>query len=66
MNIRFKIARVKKEFTQKQLADLANTTTSTISRIEKGLITNPKLILMSELSKILDTPVEELFFSEEE
>jgi putative transcriptional regulator len=65
-NINLKIARIKKEYRQKDLAKIVGSTEATISRLEQGLITNPRLSLMRKISKALDTPIQELFFKEEE
>ena len=57
-----KLARVKaNDLTQQQLADLVGCSRQTINSIEKGKF-NPSIRLVLQLSKVLNTGVEELFF----
>jgi putative transcriptional regulator len=65
VNINLKLARIKCGLKQKELASMVNVTAATISRIEQGTIKNPSISLMINLSKALEVPVQELFFSEE-
>ena len=61
MNI--KIARIKKGLTQKQLRELVGVAPTTIVKIEKGIFDNVTYSQMLKFSKVLETPVTELFFS---
>ena len=57
-----KLARVKaNDLTQQQLADLVGCSRQTINSIEKGKF-NPSIRLVLQLSKVLSTTVEELFY----
>jgi putative transcriptional regulator len=56
-----KLARVKNgDLTQQDLADLVGCSRQTINSIEKGKF-KPSIELVLKLSKVLKTPVEELF-----
>ena len=59
-----KIYRQKKGYTQQELADLAKVRRETIVFLEKGKY-NPSLKLAMNISKALDTTIEELFIVEE-
>ena len=60
-----KIARVEKDLSQEQLADLVGATRQTISMIEAGKF-NPSLQLCLSICKALGTTLDELFWPEEE
>ncbi len=64
VNIKLKIARVEKNLTQQELADLVDVTRQTVGLIEKGNY-NPTLKLCIKLSKALDRTLDELFWEEE-
>lgn len=66
MNKKLKIARIMAEKTQIQLAEETGLSKDYISALERGITNNPSLDIMKKLSKALDVPVVELFFSEEE
>lgn len=63
----FKIARVKKGLTQKQLREMLKDSYSigispnTLIEIERGNYTNVKFGTIEKLSKILEVSIEELF-----
>lgn len=52
-----------KELTQQELADKVNVRRETIARLENAKY-NPSLELAVRLSKVLNTPIEELFIFE--
>ena len=59
-NTALKIARIKKNFTQKELANKINVTTKYISVLECNNHL-PSIAVMVKLSKILDEPMKVLF-----
>ena len=60
---KLKLARVEKDLTQEQLADLVGVTRQTIGLIEAGKY-NPSLKLCLAMSKILDKGLDQLFWIE--
>ena len=62
-NIKLKIARVAKGFSQQQLADQVGATRQTIGLIEKGKY-NPSLNLCLRIAHALDKTLDELFWEE--
>lgn len=64
MGINLKIARIKKGLSQEEVCELARVGRVTLSKLENGE-GNPRRDLMIRLAKVLETPVEELFFNEE-
>ena len=58
---KLKLARVEKDLTQEQLADLVGVTRQTIGLIEAGKY-NPSLKLCLAMSKVLDKGLDELFW----
>lgn len=60
-----KIARVEKDLSQEQLADLVGATRQTISMIEAGKF-NPSLQLCLSICMALGKTLDELFWSEED
>ena len=58
---KLKLARVEKDLTQEQLADLVGVTRQTIGLIEAGKY-NPSLKLCLVMSKVLDKRLDELFW----
>ena len=60
-NLRMKSARVAKDLSQQQLADLIGVSRQTISTIEKGDY-NPTLNLCIAICKSLDKTLDELFW----
>ena len=63
-NIKIKLARVEKDLSQQELADLVEVTRQTIGLIEKGKY-NPTLNLCIKISKVLDKTLNDLFWEEE-
>ena len=64
-NIKLKIARVEKDLSQQELADLCEVTRQTIGLIEKGRY-NPTLKLCIKIASVLDKTLNDLFWDEEE
>jgi putative transcriptional regulator len=63
INIRMKVARVEKSWTQQDLADRVGATRQTIGLIEKGEY-NPTLNLCLRIAKALDRTLDQLFWEE--
>ncbi len=61
MNMKLKLARVEKNLTQQELADLVQVTRQTIGLIEKGDY-NPTLKLCINIAKALDRTLDQLFW----
>ena len=59
-----KIARIEKDLSQEQLADLVGATRQTISMIEAGKF-NPSLQLCISICKALDKTLNDLFWEQE-
>lgn len=64
-NIKLKLARVEKQLSQQELADLCDVTRQTIGLIEKGKY-NPTINLCVRIAKVLDKTLNDLFWDEEE
>lgn len=64
-NKRMKIARIEKDLSQEQLAELLGVTRQTIGLIEAGSY-NPTLKLCVAICKALDKTLDELFWPEGE
>lgn len=62
-NRKMKMARVEKDLSQEQLANLVGVTRQTINLIESGNY-NPTLNLCIEICKALDRTLDELFWEE--
>jgi len=62
-NIKLKIARIEKGFSQQALADLCEVTRQTIGLIEKGKY-NPTLNLCIRIAQVLDKTLNDLFWDE--
>ncbi len=63
-NIKLKLARVEKDLSQQELADLVEATRQTIGLIEAGKF-NPTLKLCLKIAKALDKTLDQLFWEEE-
>jgi len=63
-NKRMKIARIEKDLSQEQLAELLGVTRQTIGLIESGSY-NPTLKMCIAICKALDRTLDELFWPEE-
>jgi putative transcriptional regulator len=59
-----KLARVEKDLTQQELADLVGVTRQTIGLIEKGDY-NPTLSLCIRISKALNRTLDQLYWEDE-
>lgn len=64
INMRLKLARVEKGFSQQDLADRVRATRQTIGLIEKGSF-NPSLNLCIRIAKALDRTLDQLFWEEQ-
>jgi putative transcriptional regulator len=64
LNLRMKLARVEKGWTQQELADKVEATRQTIGLIEKGEY-NPTLNLCKRIAKVLDRTLDQLFWEDE-
>jgi len=62
-NMRLKLARIEKNLSQQELADLVEVTRQTIGLIEKGNY-NPTLNLCIKIAKALDRTLDQLFWEE--
>ena len=62
MNKNLKLARIRAELTQKELAKRVGITNKYLSQIERGVSLNPSKGIMERISKELNTSVQELFF----
>ncbi len=63
-NIHLKVARAKKDMTQKDLADAIGVSRQTINAIEKGEY-NPTVKLCLKICWALDTTLDNLFWEEQ-
>lgn len=64
-NIKMKVARVQKDLTQEELANMVGVTRQTIGMIETGNY-NPSLNLCIEICKALDRTLDDLFWENEQ
>jgi putative transcriptional regulator len=64
VRMKMKLARVEKDLTQQELADLVGVTRQTIGLIEKGDY-NPTLSLCIKISRVLDRTLDQLFWEDE-
>lgn len=62
-NIKMKVARVEKDLSQEELANIVNVARQTISMIESGKY-NPTIKLCIAICKALDKTLDELFWEE--
>jgi transcriptional regulator with XRE-family HTH domain len=63
-NIEMIDARLRKGFSQEQMADQIGTTQSTYSRIESGFIQKPDEEIVQRIADILEVPIDDLFVKE--
>jgi len=61
-----KINRVKRNWTQEELARQSGICRLTISKIERNGIENIQVYILKKIAKALNLTVKELFFSDEE
>lgn len=59
LGLNIKIARIKKGVSQEELADLVNTSRTTISMIETAR-QNPTILKVIDIAKVLDIDINEL------
>ena len=64
-NIKMKLARIEKNLSQEELADLVGVTRQTIGLIERGNY-NPTLNLCINVAKALDRTLDQLFWEVDE
>ncbi len=64
VNMKLKLARVEKQLSQQELADIVEVTRQTIGLIEKGNY-NPTLKLCIKIAKALDRTLDQLFWEDE-
>lgn len=64
MRMKLKLARIEKNLTQQELADIVDVTRQTIGLIEKGGY-NPTLSLCVRIAKALDKTLDQLFWENE-
>ena len=64
LRMKLKLARIEKNLTQQELADLVGVTRQTVGLIEKGGY-NPTLSLCIKISRALDRTLDQLFWEDE-
>ncbi len=64
LNLNLKFRRIERGYSQKELASMVGVTNQTISNYERNKI-RPSYENMKKISKILDSSVDELFYSGE-
>ncbi|AIY82509.1 MAG: helix-turn-helix transcriptional regulator [Clostridium baratii] len=57
----FKLKRLSKCLSQKELANLSNVSINTISKLENGKVNTTQLGLIKRVSIVLDCTIDELF-----
>jgi Predicted transcriptional regulators len=65
-HMKVKIKRIIQGLSQKKLAELVGVSNVTIVKIEKGNIDNVKFGTLKKIAEVLETTVQELFFTKEE
>lgn len=63
-NMKLKVARVEKDLSQEQLAELVGVTRQTIGMIESGKY-NPTIRLCTSICKVLGKTLNDIFWEEE-
>ena len=63
LNMKLKLARIEKNLTQQDLADMVQVARQTIGLIEKGKY-NPSLNLCINIAKVLNKSLDQLFWKE--
>lgn len=66
MGLKLKLKRIEKGFKQCELAKKVGISRYSLSALERDKIKNPNLEAIKKISKVLETPVQELFFNDEE
>ncbi len=65
MNTKLKLARIEKNLSQQELAELVQASRQTIGLIEKGHY-NPSLALCRKIAQSLDKTLDQLFWEDQE
>ena len=65
MNTKLKLARIEKNLSQQELAELVQATRQTIGLIENGKY-NPSLALCRKIAQSLDKTLDQLFWEDQE
>ena len=65
MNTKLKLARVEKNLSQQELAEMVQASRQTIGLIEKGKY-NPSLALCLKIAQSLDKTLDQLFWEDQE
>ena len=65
MNTKLKLARIEKNLSQQELAELVQATRQTIGLIENGKY-NPSLALCLKIAQSLDKTLDQLFWEDQE
>ena len=66
MGLKLKLERIEKGFKQCELAEKIGVSRYSLSALERGKVKNPNLEVIKKISEILETPVQELFFNDNE
>lgn len=66
MGLKLKLKRIEKGFKQCELAEKVGVSRYSLSALERDKIKNPNLEVIKKISKVLETPAQELFFNDEE
>ncbi|MDP4146175.1 MAG: helix-turn-helix transcriptional regulator [Bacillota bacterium] len=64
MGLKLKIRRIERGFKQGELALELGISRYYLSALERGKAKNPSVELMKKISKVLQVPVQELFFED--
>lgn len=64
--MKLKLQRIKKKWTQTDLANASGVGLSTVVKIEKGNVDNVSVAILKKIADALDTTVTELFFTEDD
>lgn len=66
MGLKLKLKRIERGFKQGEFAEMVGISRYYLSALERGKATNPSIPVMKKISILLETPVQELFFNDEE
>ena len=66
MGLKLKLKWIEKGFKQCELAEKIGVSRYSLSALERGKVKNPNLEVIKKISEILETPVQELFFNDNE
>ncbi|WP_341479369.1 MULTISPECIES: helix-turn-helix transcriptional regulator [Clostridium] len=64
MGLKIKLKRIEKGYKQYVFAEKVGISREYLRLIENGKANNPSIPIMKKISKVLETPVTELFFNE--